>query len=185
MSRPVNCWLKLTFQLANILLSWIYLLTDCIKCGNWEENLWESVLSYHVGPKDWTQVLRLGSNHLYPRSCHCSKSWHFSVPCTFFSISLLPLSKTRSWYIAQLNLKFIFFLPQLPKIWQALQLTLPILASWMCFPSATPSAKSNRSRTWTNMDSSRWDYQHRSPRLSLKAHCETQTTMLTADGVFE
>jgi hypothetical protein len=34
--------------------------------GKWEDNLWESVLSFHyLGPGDRTHVLSLGGKHLY------------------------------------------------------------------------------------------------------------------------
>jgi hypothetical protein len=36
-----------------------------------EDNLWKSVLSYHVGPRDWTLVISSGNKHLY-LLCHLS-----------------------------------------------------------------------------------------------------------------
>lgn len=44
--------------------------------GTWrsEDNLQELVLSFHAGPKDQTEVGKLGGQHLYPLS-HFTSPW--------------------------------------------------------------------------------------------------------------
>lgn len=48
--------------------------------GSSEDTLWELVLSfYHMGTRDWTQVVRPGSQHFYPRVIlpPCCHHWCF------------------------------------------------------------------------------------------------------------
>lgn len=41
-------------------------------CQDTENNLWKSVFSFHyVGPRDKTQVIRLGSDHHFPNEPLC------------------------------------------------------------------------------------------------------------------